>query len=116
MALSGVSIAVALAALSVAGLNSYRPGAPPPDAPPSITHRSPAASNTTPCGATNAELLMALVGALPDMPMVLRTPGANSRTLLPLATHKETSITWGLGAVMVELSLQAHARSANPIK
>jgi hypothetical protein len=48
--------------------------------------------------------------------MVLRIPGANSRTLLPLATHKETSITWGFGAVMVELSLQAQARSANPIK
>src|SRR5579862_3651283 len=67
----------------------------------------------TPWGAPNTALLIALVGALSDRPIDLSALGANSNTLEPFATHKDRLSTWGFGAVMFPLSLQAHANSAN---
>src|SRR5260370_5239862 len=103
----GVGVLLVPSAESCAGVNSKRPGFTVPPAatvPPSITHRSPAASNTTPCGAPKEPLLFARCGAI-VVEAGDNCEGMNSQTLVPFATHSALFITGGVVVVgdVVEL-------------
>src|SRR6266851_9512087 len=97
----GVGVLLEPSAASCAGVNSKRPGfAVPPAAtvPPSITQRSPAASNATPCGAPKEPLLFARCGAI-VVEAGDNCEGMNSKTLVPFATHSALFITGGVMVV-----------------
>src|SRR5713101_5841734 len=103
----GVGVLLVPSAESCAGVNSKRPGFTLPPAatvPPSITQRSPAASNATPCGAPKEPLLFARCGAI-VVEADDNCDGMNSKTLVPFATHSALLIVCGVVVVrLVELS------------
>src|SRR5260370_42590926 len=97
----GVGVLLVPSAESCAGGNSKRPGFTFPPAvtvPPSITQRSPAASNATPCGAPKEPLLFARCGAI-VVEADDNSDGMNSKTLVPFATHSALFITGGVVVV-----------------
>jgi hypothetical protein len=89
MIAAGIGAGVVASAASWAALNSTSAGAGAPFtlAAGSITHRLPAGSNVTPCGAPNVLLEIVRCGAAALMPPASWL-GMNSSTFVPLAIHR----------------------------